>query len=451
MSKDPGLEKSPVELATEAFVYGFPLVFNLEQVWRYVHTGVGANPAAPFNTFSHAGQLAGPEDRFVTINNDTVYSMAQIDLTAGPLVLDVPDTGNRYYVLQFVSAWTENFAYVGKRATGTAPGRFFLVPPGWNGTVPQDATVIRFPTAVASIVGRWAVNGDADLAVVRELQAATLLAPLDSSDSRAGAGLPMVDTSSLEEALAFWEKYRVYSQTFAPPSRDLLLHNSFAPLGLTGDRPITKLPDDDQEILRAGYDAGLELLEATLRNSYVKEVNGWQLPIHVFDYNLDSFEVGTLNTAEWRLEDPDRRLITRASAALGGLWGNHAYEAAYFPSYVDQHGKQLSGEHDYTLTLNPPPPNAAFWSLTMYDVPNYYLVANPEERYSVGDRTPGLRWTDDGGLTIYISATEPVDPVNRANWLPAPAGAFRPMLRVYIPGKSVLTGAYVLPPIVKVR
>jgi len=79
---------------------------------------------------SHASQLAGPEDKFVSVNNDTMYSMAQLDLSGGPLLLSVPETGDRYYVMQFVDAWTNNFAYVGTRATGTGAGRFLLAPPG---------------------------------------------------------------------------------------------------------------------------------------------------------------------------------------------------------------------------------------------------------------------------------------------------------------------------------
>ena len=124
------------EITTQAYLYGFPLVFNLDQVTRYVTEGVGANPAAPLNTFSHARELAGPQDTFVTINNDTVYSMAQLDLSVGPVALHVPDTAGRYYVLQFVDAWTNNFAYVGHRATGTGEGDFLLVPPGWDGPAP---------------------------------------------------------------------------------------------------------------------------------------------------------------------------------------------------------------------------------------------------------------------------------------------------------------------------
>jgi hypothetical protein len=119
------------DLVAEAFFYGFPLVFNLEQVERFLTTGIGSLPAAPPNAFSHAVQLAGPADTFVSVNNDTLYSIAQIDAGGGPVRLDVPDADGRYYVLQFVDAWTNNFAYVGHRATGTDAGSFLLVPPGW--------------------------------------------------------------------------------------------------------------------------------------------------------------------------------------------------------------------------------------------------------------------------------------------------------------------------------
>ena len=130
----------------------------------------------------------------MTINNDTVYSMAQLDLSVGPVALHVPDTGGRYYVLQFVDAWTNNFAYVGHRATGTGEGDFLLVPPGWSGEPPAGHTrPSSCRRLVASIVGRWAVASDADLATVHALQDATTLTPLDSSAVPAGLALPGPD------------------------------------------------------------------------------------------------------------------------------------------------------------------------------------------------------------------------------------------------------------------
>jgi hypothetical protein len=92
------------DLVGEAFIYGYPLVADMDEVVRFTQSGMGSVPAAGFNEFSHARSLAGPKDTFVTINNDTLYSIAQFDLSAGPLFLDVPDAAGRYYVLQFIDA-----------------------------------------------------------------------------------------------------------------------------------------------------------------------------------------------------------------------------------------------------------------------------------------------------------------------------------------------------------
>src|SRR5215469_14180059 len=165
-------------LAAEAYVYGFPLVFDLQMAGGKAQMGMIA--PAPFNNFSHASRLAGPDDRFVSINNDTIYSIAQVDVSGGPVLLRVPDTAGRYYVLQFVDAWTNNFAYVGRRATGTGAGSFLLVPPGWRAGAPAGARVIEFPTNVGTIVGRWACDGPADLEAVRASQGKLALDPQGS-------------------------------------------------------------------------------------------------------------------------------------------------------------------------------------------------------------------------------------------------------------------------------
>ncbi|MGO4276340.1 DUF1214 domain-containing protein, partial [Paenibacillus sp. TAF58] len=164
--------------------------------------------------------------------------------------------------------------------------------------------------------------------------------------------------------------------------------------------------------------------------------------MHVFDYNLDYFEVGTIDAPQWRIEDPQTRVAVRASAALAGLWGNHGYEAVYIMTYVDAAGDALSGDHVYTLTLSPTPPVDAFWSLTMYSLPDFFLVQNELGRYSVGDRTPGIVYDDDGGLTITISRSRPSDAKAAANWLPAPEGGFRPILRMYAPRPVVFDLTY---------
>ena len=266
------------ELATEAFIYGFPLVFDLQEVDRIVRQGLGSVPPTPLNRFGHAASLAGPEDKFVSINNDTVYSIANVDV---------------------------------------------------------------------------------------------------------GGGL----------------------------------------------------------------EAGREQMEQALRHSSTPKQNGWDLTYHAFDYNLDFFEVGALDSDQWKLPDGPGRYLRRALAARGGLWGNHGYEAAYAAVYDDADGQPLDGSRRYELSFERTPPCDAFWSVTMYDVPDFYLVANPLERYSIGDRTPGLRPDADGRLTIALQRDEPSEPERRAGWLPTPEGQFRPLLRMYEPHDSVFNGGFELPPI----
>ncbi len=432
-------------LAAAAFIYGFPLVFDLQQVDRFTRDGVGGVPASEFNRFGHARRLAGPDTTFVSVNNDTVYSIANVDASGGPVRLDVPDTDGRYYVLQFVDTWTNNFAYVGHRATGTAAASYRLVGPTWDGQTSGDATVIRLPTDVATIVGRFAVDGEDDLPRVRALQDELRLTP-----SAAGHGLPQPDPAVADD-LRFFEQMRAWMPAFPPAKRDLAYQRRLEPLGLfAGDSPYTEASPELAAKLRDGLAAGREMMEAALAHAKRPQQNGWNLTFDAFDYNLDFFEVGALDDERFKLPDGPARYLRRALAARGGLWGNHAYEAAYAMTYIDGGGARLDGSQRYELRFVSPPPSRAFWSVTMYDTPDFFLVENPIDRYSIGDRTPGLHRGDDGSLTVVMQREEPSEPERRANWLPTPAGAFRPLLRMYEPTDELFDGAYELPPIVRV-
>jgi hypothetical protein len=280
-------------------------------------------------------------------------------------------------------------------------------------------TVIHAPTLVASIVGRWACTGQSDLPAVHALQDATILEAADPAAQPAGVPRP---DPSVPDDLVFWEKH---------PS------------------PYITPPASLAAALRDGVTAGQTALKNILETGGSSpEVHGWKLTMHVFDYNLDYFEIGALDDRQFKITDPRVRIAERAAAAMGGLWGNHAYEAAYIMTYHDDRGDQLTGQRTYTLRLDPPPPVGAFWSLTMYDVPHFFLVADEISRYSLGDRTPGIVYADDGSLTITLSHTRPSDPA-AANWLPAPAGDFRPVLRMYEPAPDVLDQTYTVPPITR--
>lgn len=436
------------DLAAEAFLYGFPLVFDLSEVTRFTQVGMGSIAPAPFNSFGHASQLAGPQDKFVSINNDTIYSIAQLDLGVGPLLLDVPDTAGRYYVLQLVDAWTNNFAYIGRRATGTERGTYLLTPPGWDGEVPRGARRIEVPTRLATIVGRWACDGEADLPAVQSLQRRVSLQPLDA-DTPAPAGVPPTG-ANVPDDIAFFEKLRVWMQALPPSAPEREHQQRFAPLGLLDEgSPYVDPPADLHAALAEGQEAGKAHLEKVSRAGTTVPMNGWRIAPHLFDYNIDHLGPGTVDQPQWKFSDRGKARLERAIAARVGLFGNHGYEAVYAQVFEDAAGHQLNGAHRYTVTFAERPPVEAFWSLTMYDTPDYYLVDNPIDRYSIGDRTPDVRYAADGSVTLLLQHEAPDDEADRANWLPAPEGDFRPMMRLYQPGKALFDGSYTLPPIVR--
>ncbi|MEU3395938.1 DUF1254 domain-containing protein [Streptomyces filamentosus] len=410
-------------LAAEAYVYGYPLVTDLSMVEACLTKGFGAVPAAPSNRFAHATELVGPSAPFVSINNDTIYSIAQVDLSAGPMVMHVPDTAGAYYVLQFVDAWTNNFAYVGRRATGTGESEWLIVPPGWAGRAPEGvAGVIEAPTAVVSVVGRFACDGPDDLPRVQALQKDLTLTPLHVSPA---SGLPETDPGIPEELL-FFERMRGWMADFPPSVADQDHQDRFQPLGLLEEGPSPYGPGADPALVRdltAGPAAGKARLEEALTSPQGKESGepgAWAMNLHLFDHNLDHLGVGTLVSPEWRIADREKSYLVRAVAARAGLWGNHGYEAVYAHTFTDSDGRPLDGSPAYVLRFDQPPPVDAFWSLTMYETPDYHLVDNPADRYSIGDRTRGLVHGDDGSLTIHLQHDRPADPTEAANWLPTP-------------------------------
>jgi hypothetical protein len=432
------------KLAAEAYIYGYPLVYNLDEIAKFPSgtSGLLVRQAAPYNSFGRVRELATPDTDFVTPNNDTLYLGAAVDLVDGPVVLSVPDTSGRYYVLQFVDAWTNNFAYVGRRATGTGAGSFLLAPTGYAGPVPDGTTVIEAPSRVFAIVGRIQVDGDSDLPAVHELQDQFSLTPLESSGSPV-AGVP-TPVDGVPDDLLFWEKLRLELAAFPPPSGDADFVEAAAEFGLTDTESPYVNPDADlRELLVEGEKQAKALLEE-LSRTLITMVDGWASGLHGFDYNLDRCGPGTIDSPEWKVPDRKNAYVLRAVAARMGMWGNHGYEAAYVILWQDGDGKFLDGSHTYELTLSPPPPVGAFWSISMYDEPDYYLVANPMDRYSIGDRTPGLVYGDDGSVTIYMQHDSP-GADKKSNWLPAPEGNFRPILRAYQPGPAILDGTYKFP------
>lgn len=444
----------PHALATAAYIYGYPFVYSLSEVASQT-SDPKLRTGRPVNIFGHAANLSVPEEKFVSVNNDTLYSIAHCDVTDEPLVLNLPDTGERYYVMQLIDAWTNNFAYIGRRASGTQQTVCLLAGPEWQGSAPDGLQLIQAPTNVFSIIGRYAVDGHDDIPNVTALQEQTWLTPLslypdqpDTLTRELGDREVAPYDVTVSDDLVFWEQFRSWLALYPPPDAEREFLQTLAPLGLLdAESPYRDPAPELAGVLAAAAEAGRQAIEQVMTEGTTL-VNGWTVGLHGFDYNVHNLGPGTVDAPEWRIDDRPRAFLTRAVAARAGLWGNHGYEAAYYTAYVDDTGAALHGASSYVIHFPTPPPVEAFWSITMYDDEDFYLVENPIDRYSIGDRTPTLTYNDDGSLDIYIQHESP-GPDLEGNWLPAPAGGFRPVMRAYQPAAPILDGNFTVPAIQK--
>jgi hypothetical protein len=169
-------------VGTAAYIYFSPrLIYNRAE--QAVVSGSGSGlPAVPLNTLYTQPTLASPSQTNnleSTENHDTLYTVGVLDLSKGPEVLHVPDMAGRYYVVQFVDPWGTDFAYVGRRTTGTQAGDYLISGPGWHGTVPAGVTKqIVSPNNTVALLGRTLVESDSDLATAYGLAKQIQVTPL---------------------------------------------------------------------------------------------------------------------------------------------------------------------------------------------------------------------------------------------------------------------------------
>lgn len=383
--------------------------------------------------------LTAGKSRVVMPNNDTLYINAWLDLSAGPLVISVPDTGNRYYVLGMLDYFTNPFAHVGTRTTGNGAGSLLVSGPGWNGEPPPEHQApgrhLRSETDWVWIIGRILVDGLADVAAVNTLQEQFRMQTLD--DWRAGRDSPARRFDSHFPPRAQFSVDRFLAMVndalhiCPPPLRHASLVAQFAPLGI-GPNTANAVTDEARNALERACTQAQQLLDSPEQHVFggagAPSQHGWRNPMRLGSSFGDD-------------------LLRRAFIARQGIGALETQEAAYPRCETDAAGEPLSGDRRYTLRFAPGqmPPVVAFWSITLYRASDYFLVPNPIERYSIGDRTEGLVHDADGALTITIAHAAPLDARQRANWLPAPEDRFFLCLRAYLPRPEMVDGTYRLP------
>ena len=427
-------EKIAYAIGTEAVFYGMgPVLMRIGIESQSDADKPYDNAQAPMNQMGHARRVYGPEDKFVvTANNDTLYSFAALDLSKEPVVLSVPDTNGRYYIMQLIDAYSRAIEDIGIGTLGAKGGTFAIVGPGWKGALPPEMVEIRSPTPQAYVIGRTGVDSDEDLPAAHAVQdqyRLTLLSDYGKPFSkielghRSASGKP-----KFPEGLDFFAVLDSAMRANPLPD-DAPMTDQFKRIGIGLDKPFdaAALPEPTKRGLSRALQDGLAAVQRTAADSGSR-VNGWNMEFKGGLYGND--------------------FLLRAAIDSKQLGLNKALRALYPNRFVDSDDKQLNGRTAYTIRFAGKVPVSAFWSLTMHDAKNLYMVENPIKHYSIGDRTKGPKTAPDGSLTIYIQATNP-GPDKESNWLPASDGDFFLQMRLYEPGEQVLNGSYRVPQVIR--
>ena len=432
-------------IAKEAYIYGFPLVDNYRVQYAYFVDKQDPEYKGGWNQIHNTARVYTPEDKAVqTPNSDTPYSAVGADLRAEPQVLTVPPIEqNRYYSLQFVDSYTYNFAYVGSRTTGNGGGRYLLAGPNWKGNKPEGINeVIRSDTDLAFVLYRTQLFGTSDIDNVKKIQAGYQIAPLSVYlNQPSPPPAPPIDftpalTPDQERTSPQFFEILGFALRFAPTlpaEKDLRARFASIGIGPEGNFDADKLTPEMRKAIEGGMaDAWAE-----------------------FDtFKKDKLDTGQVSSAQLfgTAEDLKGNYLYRMAGAVLGIYGNTAAEALYPNFSNDSAGAPLTGANKYTFHFakDQLPPVNAFWSLTMYELPQSLLVDNPIDRYLINSpMLPSLLPDPDGGYTLYIQNESP-GLAKEPNWLPAPKGPFMVILRLYWPKPDALNGTWKAEPPVKV-
>ena len=433
------------QISEEAFIYAYPMLEHYKMMFAMaMYPESGAYNAA-FNILANNSKLNGPQDTIIVRpNNDTFYSAVWFDLSVQPQILSVPEiTDGRYYSFQIIDMYTYNIDYVGSRKTGNGAGKYMFTGPDWEGVVPEGIDkVIPSEGNYLLALGRTQVFGPDDIeqaqAVMNGYQVESLGQYMGQDMQIMASPLlnlpPYNPQKSIDENFIGYFNALMAMGKIHPSEKDMF--ERFAKIGIEPGQPYNS-DNYDAEIIKAvreGIESGRKkFIEASTRLGERK--NQWQLVAGAF---------GTRQAMEGKY-------LTRAAAAYFGLWGNDLEEAFYPESTFDADGDELDGsKHAYILHFQEDelPPAKAFWSLTMYKLPEQLLIDNEIDRYIIGSDTKGLQYNSDGSLDIYIQKDKP-DEDKISNWLPANDGLFSLQTRIYWPEPKALNPLYAMPAIQK--
>jgi hypothetical protein len=448
--KPAGLSESDaLAIATEAYIYGYPLVTM--EMTRRVLTNVAAveSQKAPMGQFAKLRQYPTAANREVTAPNaDTLYTLAWLDVSREPWVLSIPDMKDRYFLMPMLSGWTDVFQVPGKRTTGTKAQKYAITGPSWTGTLPDGVTEYKSPTAIVWILGRIYCTGTPqDFKAVHALQDRFSVVPLSAYGKPytppEGKVDPNIDmNTAVREQVnkldgpAYFKLLADLMKSNPPAAADAPMVEKVARIGIVpgNDLDIGKLDPVVTRVLQGTPKVAQEKIMSQMQAGGSVNVNGW---------SYRTKDIGIYGTD----------YLQRAFITAMGLGANRPEDAIYPTSEKDADGNAYDGARKYVLHLDKGqmPPANAFWSLTMYD-DKYFFVPNKLSRYTLSSRNK-FKANKDGSVDLYIQKDSP-GKAREANWLPAPEGRFVLMLRLYWPREtppSIIDGSWKPPAVKKVQ
>jgi len=441
-------------IAVEAYLYFYPLV-TMDLTRRQL-SSIKPGPdtfGGTENWFRNFRAYPSADARsIVRTNFDTLYSSTFLDLTEEPMVVSVPDTDGRYYILQMLDMWTDVFAAPGWRTTGTGAGHFLITPPKWRPDLGDDFATelglpagtqrIDSPTRHVWIIGRTKTDGPSDYAAVHAIQDGYKITPLSKWGETVSkppfAPDPTVDVKTPPKAqvraMSGAEYFTAALEVLKEEPPHITDQSILARMARLGIVPGESFDIDSadavvKKAIEAAPKTALQLMDWKAPQ-IAEVVNGWSMDIDT---------VGVYGNY----------YLKRAILTDIGLGANLPQDAVYPIASVDGSGDPLDGSKtDYVLHFEKSeiPPVDAFWSVTVYDNDGY-PVPNSLNRFALSSWM-SLARNADGSLDLYIQHESP-GADKEANWLPAPAGPFNLTMRLYAPRPEILVGKWVPPAITK--
>ena len=427
----------------QAYIYGYPALRYARDRYYMVEKPSGIIDT-PINSFFHVRRLSDSNDKYgASTNNDTIYSVAWIDLRDEPMVMHAPQGDGRYIDVELADFYSDLFGYVSPHMHDGKAITYLIVGPEWKGPIPEGQFdgVHYSPTPWVWAVGRVYTSGGDDLATALDIQSQFDLAPLSQWDSDMRKDSTERDVLDLypskNDPLADFRSMNAVMLENPPPERDAAFMREFARVGL-GPLATVSLDDLDENtrrgLQRALLDGNTLLDKLADAGGDTKVVNNW-----------------FYGDKNWGRMAERGDFLGRASPqAYAGMIEHWVEMAAKLRTFLDADGQALNGNNRYVLRFEKDqvPTARAFWSITVYD-DKFNLAENAFDKYLVSSTSKDLIYGEDGSLEIYLQRDQP-DQALRANWIPLPKGDFNLFFRFYLPNQSMIDQSYVPPPVRRV-